>query len=211
MRRFFALLLCLCLAVSLGGCRNLYGGMYGVAEKPVIYLYPEEETEITVELCLDGELTVTYPDYGTGWHVIAQPDGTLTEVASGREYAYLFWEGQLNTEYDLSEGYVVAGSETAAFLQQTLEEMGLTAKEYNDFIVYWLPKMQGNAYNLITFQHSAYTDAARLNITPQPDSVLRVFMVWKALEEPVEITEPEIEGFAREGFTVVEWGGTQIK
>lgn len=212
MKKAVIFVLCVLLALPLGGCRDICGGISNnVNDKPVIYLYPETATQVTVELVFDGELTVTYPEYDGGWTVIAQPDGTLTDVATGKEYSYLFWEGKTDTEYDLTEGYVVAGSDTAEFLQETLAAMGLTPKEYNEFIVYWLPKMQDNPYNLITFQKEAYTDSAVLNISPEPDSVLRVFMAWKALDEPIEIPAPEIEPFERNGFTVVEWGGTQLQ
>ena len=180
-------------------------------KKPVIYLYPEEETEVTVKIDYNGELICTYPEYKDGWNVIAQPDGTLKDIETGKEYSYLFWEGTSDVEYDMSEGYVVKGEDTAEFLQEKLAEIGLTPKEYNEFIVYWLPLMQENKYNLITFQKEVYTENAVLNITPEPDSVLRVFMAYKALEEPVEVEEPVIEPFERNGFTVVEWGGTEVK
>lgn len=180
-------------------------------EKPVICLYPEETTDVQVQLNLHGDLTCTYPSYENGWQVTAQPDGTLTNHADGREYSYLYWEGVTDTVWDMSEGFVVKGEDTAEFLQQTLAEIGLTPREYNEFIVYWLPKMQDNPYNLITFQQEAYTDAAQLDITPQPDSLLRVFMAYQPLSEPVDVTEPEIAPFTREGFTVIEWGGTEVK
>lgn len=179
--------------------------------KPVIYLYPESETDVDVKLYYDGELTCTYPEYNGGWSVLAKPDGTVINKADGREYSYLFWEGNTDTEYDMTSGYVVKGEDTARFLQNTLSKMGMTAKEYNEFIVYWLPKMQENKYNLITFQTDRYTEHAVLDITPKPDSVLRVFMAYKALDEPVEIEAPQIEPFKREGFTVVEWGGSEIE
>lgn len=178
--------------------------------KPVIYLYPEEETEVTVKLHYDGKLTVTYPAYEDGWTVAARPDGILTDTKTGLEYSYLFWEGECTPCYDMSRGFVVKGEDTAAFLQETLSEMGLTPREYNEFIVYWLPQMQGNAYNLITFQQEAYTDTAQLEILPKPDSVLRVFMAYKPLEAPVQIEAPEIKPFERTGFAVVEWGGTVL-
>ena len=180
------------------------------AAKPVIYLYPEEETEVAVKLHYEGELTVTYPAYGDGWEVIAKPDGTLIDKESGLEYSYLFWEGECTPQYDMRCGFVVKGEDTAAFLQETLAKIGLTPREYNEFIVYWLPQMQDHPYNLITFQHEAYTDTAQLDITPRPDSVLRVFMAFQALEEPILIEEPRLETFVREGFTVVEWGGTEL-
>ena len=182
-----------------------------VEEKPVIYLYPETEQEIEVELDYAGELTCTYPEYQDGWQVVAQPDGTLVDSVTGKEHSYLFWEGKSDVEYDLSKGYVIPGKDTAEFLEMKLYELGLNRKEANEFIVYWLPRMQENTYNLITFKDEIYKNAAKLEITPNPDSVLRVFMVYRALEEKIEIEEPVLEPFDRNGFTVVEWGGTEIK
>ena len=182
-----------------------------VEEKPVIYLYPEAEQEIEVELDYAGDLTCTYPEYQDGWHVVAQPDGTMVDNVTGKEYSYLFWEGKSDVEYDLSKGYVIPGEDTAEFLEMKLNELGLNRKEANEFIVYWLPRMQENTYNLITFQDEVYKNVAKLEITPNPDSVLRVFMVYKPLEEKNEIEEPVLESFDRNGFTVVEWGGTEIR
>ncbi len=178
--------------------------------KPVIYLYPEEPTDVSVKLDVSGELAFTYPAYNDGWNVTAYPDGTLIDKATGREYSYLFWESYSYSEYDLSKGFVVKGEDTAEFLQDILGKIGLTPREYNEMIVYWLPKMQHNKYNLITFQTEAYTEEAKLYIDPSPDSLLRVFMVFKSLDEPIEIEEPEFETFERVGFTVVEWGGTDL-
>ncbi|MBE6658032.1 MAG: hypothetical protein E7604_06255 [Ruminococcaceae bacterium] len=186
-------------------------GFGAVAEKPVIYLYPEEECEVHAGLELNGEMTVSYPAYpADGWTVTASPDGTLKD-AGGRTYDSLFWEAELDADYDLSRGFCVAGTDTAAFLEQTLAVLGLSETEANAFIVYWLPRMQDNAYNLITFQSDAYTDAAELNIEPAPDTVIRVFMVWQALDKAVDIAEPTLPAApARDGFTVVEWGGAEI-
>lgn len=197
-------------AVMLAGCgeeNNITEDSFSA--KPVIYLYPEQETEVSVKLEYDGELTCTYPAYHDGWQVTAQPDGTLFD-ADGREYSYLFWEGIDSNSYDMRRGFVVKGEDTAAFLQEKLETLGLTPQEYNECIVYWLPKMQDNPYNLITFQTDAYTDHARLDITPQPDSILRVFMVYQPLEQAVDVQPQALPGFVREGFTVVEWGGAEV-
>lgn len=179
--------------------------------KPVIYLYPEKKTDVSVKLLYNGRLTVTYPEYGNGWNVTAYPGGRLLNHADGREYSYLFWEGVGNTEYNMKSGFVVKGEDTAGFLQDMLSKMGLLPHEYNEFIVYWLPKMQDNKYNLISFQGREYTDSAVLDIDPAPDSLLRVFMAFKPLSEPVDIKPQEITPFERRGFTVVEWGGTEIK
>jgi len=178
--------------------------------KPVIYLYPEEETEVSVKLALDGELTCTYPAYKDGWTVTASPDGTLTD-AKGQSYNYLYWEGETDAQYDFSKGFCVKGEDTAAFLEEALEQLGLTRREANEFIVFWLPMMEVNPYNLIAFQTDVYTEAAKLTVNPAPDTLLRVFMAWKSAEEFVELPEQELSAPERTGFTVVEWGGTEVK
>jgi len=178
-------------------------------EKPVIYLYPEEETEVSVKLDYSGELTCTYPAYNNGWTVTASPDGTLTDQ-SGQEYNYLYWEGKDNDEYDFSEGFCVKGSDTAAFLEDALEKLGLTRREANEFIVYWLPRMQNNEYNIISFQADVYTESAKLYIDPAPDTLIRVFMAYKASDEYIDIEAQELTAPERCGFTVVEWGGSEV-
>ena len=206
MKKLLAGTLAAALAFGLAGCVS----DEECAEKPVIYLYPEQETAVSVSLNYDGTLTATYPDYENGWRVTAEPDGTLYDE-NGNEYSYLFWEGENNTDYDFSKGFCVAGADTADFLREKLAEIGLTPREYNEFIVYWLPKMQDNPYNLISFQSEAYTDAAKLDIDPTPDSVLRVFMAWKPLSRPQNIEPQTFTPFVRDGFTVVEWGGCEVQ
>ena len=209
MKKLTALLLALTCVLTLTGCTENWRDR-NVSAKPVIYLYPEEETQVSVKLDYDGELTATYPAYNDGWTVTARPDGTLTDPDTGREYYCLFWEGITDADYDLSSGFVVPGEETAAFLEEALAALGLTEREADEFIIYWLPRMEGNPYNLISFQQEAYTDHAALAIDPAPDSVLRVFMAWKGLDEPVKVEPQTLEGFERTGFTVVEWGGTEV-
>ena len=180
------------------------------AKKPVIYLYPEEEMEVSVRLTLDGKLTCTYPTYGEGWTVTAQPDGTLID-AKGQTYNYLYWEGETDTQYDLTQGFCVKGEDTAAFLEDALAKLGLNRREANEFIVYWLPLMEQNPYNIISFQTVCDTDAAKLEITPAPDTLIRVFMAWQASEAFVELPEQELTAPERHGFTAIEWGGTEIE
>ncbi len=197
--------LCLAALLLLSACREAEAG----DAKPVIYLYPEEETEVTVRLDYDGTLTCTYPACEDGWTVTAAPDGTLRDEA-GQTYNYLYWEGVARTEYDFSRGFCVPGADTAAFLEDALSRLGLTRREANEFIVYWLPRMEANPYNLIAFQAEDYTNHARLTVTPEPDSLLRVFMAWKPLEAPADLPAQELPPFKRTGFTVVEWGGAEL-
>ena len=178
---------------------------------PVIYLYPERETEVDVELSLSGELTYTYPTYESGWNVTAYPSGTLVD-ADGEEYPFLFWEAEMYFEPDLSHGFCVPGSETEEFLSAAVSELGLSSSEASAFVAYWTPKMEDNAYNVICFQTDCFDEAAELEISPAPDVLLRVNMVWYPSDEYVDIPSQDLSSMglplsAREGFTVVEWGG----
>ena len=199
-------------AVLLVGCLSAcdrFGGGDVALEKPVIYLYPETPTEVSVKLTLDGELTCTYPAYGEGWNnFTAHPDGTLVGP-DGKSYYCLYWEGKQNTEWDFSRGLCVKGEDTAAFLEWALAEQGLTPREANEFIIYWLPRMEGSPYNVISFQTAAYTDTAVLEVTPAPDTLIRVFMAWYPSEEAVEMEAQAFEAMERRGFTAVEWGGSE--
>jgi hypothetical protein len=184
----------------------------GAMAKPVVYLYPEEATDVEVLVTFPrgGHFTAVYPDYGDGWRVTAHPDGTLINHADNREYQYLYWAGRSTANWDFSRGFVVKGSDTVAFFQEKLAYLGLIPREYNEFIVYYLPLMQNNAYNLVTFQTAVYEDNVHMQITPEPDSILRIFMVFMPLEEPVNIPEQQLERFERTGFAAIEWGGTEV-
>ncbi len=176
--------------------------------KPVIYLYPETETTVHVEVAYQGKLTVTIPPYQNGWTVIAAPDGTLTDK-DGWIYPYLFWEGTTKVLLPMDEGFCIKGEDTKDFLLDALPRLGLIESEYTEFIDFWLPRMEGNPYNIITFQTDAYEALAPLAISPTPDAILRVFMTFRASETPVALPEQEIKSFTRHGFTVIEWGGRE--
>lgn len=185
----------------------------GGAAKPVIYLYPQRPTDVSVKLTAkNAEISTTYPAYGDGWNVTAYPDGKLVNKADGGNYHYLFWDSVNDrAHYDMSQGFVVKGEDTEKFLREKLEILGLNEDERNEFIVYWLPRMEHNKYNQIAFQSDIYTDNYELDISPKPDSLLRVFMTYRPLEEKIDIPEQKLSGFERKGFAAVEWGGAELK
>ena len=181
--------------------------------KPVIYLYPETEQDIEVSLVLrNGEFETLYPKFNmeNGWKVRAKENGSL--LLNGKEYNYLYWEGTGNFGIDRAKGYCVKGEETEKFLEEKLEQLGLNRREANEFIVYWLPLMEKNKYNYISFETDSYIENAELSVSPKPDTVIRVYMSWYGSEEYVDVIAPEeIVTPERKGFTVVEWGGSKIK
>lgn len=192
------------------------------AYKPVIYLYPEESTNVDVYLTCD-DMTTMWPkadmvdEYEYHWNVDANSDGTLYQ--DNYEYSYIFWEGKSDFNPTFERGFCVPGEETGEFLRVVLNEMGLTPAEYNEFIVYWLPQMENNKYNLISFAGIDTTDEYNQTYPlyvvdengNEPDCMMRVFMNWKAVDEPVEIEPQTFTTLRRHGFTVIEWGGSEVK
>lgn len=183
--------------------------------KPVIYLYPEQETKVNVQLDFNGTLTSTYPTLPPeGWTVTAQPDGTLTDE-EGRSYRYLFWEGVADVDWKQDCGFLVEAEDAREFLEESLTRLGLNELEQNDFITYWLPKLEKNGESFVTFAAEQYTDNAVLTVTPQPDSVLRVQMLISKVDDSnraafQKLPEQQLPRFEREGFVLVEWGGTDL-
>lgn len=201
-----ALIMCI---TALGGCTNRRNRYSGQLAKPAIYLYPEEDTEVNIQLDLDGKLGFTYPEYSdSGWTVMAQTDGTLID-GNNNEYNYIFWEAESEPGFEIDEGTCVKGDNTVEFLESTLRNYGLSDTEVAEFIVYWGPQMQDNEYNVIKFVTDEYCDRAKLNVTPAPDTVIRIYMAWYGSDSYVDIPQQELPTTpqSRDGFVLVEWGG----
>lgn len=179
--------------------------------KPVIYLYPEVQTEVTVKLNNEKALTHTYPKYVNEWNVIASPNGNLVDKDTGRNLYCLYYESDDNTKLDMTEGFVVEGKDTIKFLESKLEILGLNEREANEFIIYWLPRMENNKYNYIRFKtNNEINEYMPLEISPKPDSVIRITMDFKSLDNYIQVKQQELKTPQRTGFTVVEWGGREL-
>jgi len=178
--------------------------------KPIIYLYPTTKTEINVKLWTPKNLSHTYPKYNPEkwWNVIAQPNWDLEDMDTWRKLYALYREWKSDNETNFDEWFVVAWKDIIPFLEEKLAILWLNEREAEEFIVYWLPQMENNKYNLIRFETKAEQDENMpLNITPKPDTIIRVMMDWKAIDEPIEIPEQQFTTPERNWFTVVErWG-----
>lgn len=182
-------------------------------DKPVIYLYPEEKTQVEVKLDVNGTLAFTYPPYENGWNVTAHPDGTIE--SNGKEYNYLFWDAVSDVVLvdEWNKGFVVVRDSLTTFFEYALTQMNLTAAEQQDFITYWVPRMMKNGKNYIHFSFNDRIDLlAPMHITPAPETVFRVYITWhawsySAKDLPIPQILPKCE---RTGFTVIEWGGSEF-
>ena len=205
--------------------------------KPVIYLYPIKPTQVRIGFGSIPKFGLDIPTYGpTGWDVLAQPDGELTDLqpqltdcaaidstATGSEYAqdacehndypYLYWEGQATNPYPTpTGGWIISQSQISSFLSSKLTEIGLTTKEENDMMSYWVPQLlQKNApyYQISFFQTAQMNQFIPMWVIPKPDTTIRVFLDWSPLSAmPAIQPQPEaLKHIDRQGFTVVEWGG----
>ena len=109
------------------------------------------------------------------------------------------------------DGFVIRGEDTSTFLDEKLEILGLNYKEREEFIIYWLPKLEKNKYNYIRFKTmDEINSIMKLDIDPEPDTLIRVLMEYKPLNRKITIKEQELERVNRSGYTVVEWGGVEL-
>ncbi len=184
-------------------------GHVGEKAKPVIYLYPRTETEVSVAVFPEGGVTVSIPEMGAGWKVRARPDGTLVEAATGVEYPYLFWESKdYGPPLTLTEGFVVGRGEMDAWMRDKLAYLGLVGREIDDFMEYWLPVVTEKDYAFIYFHPGERINReAPLSVVPAPDSVIRVYFEYKPLDSPISVIPQKLTRAARSGFSLIEWGG----
>lgn len=184
-----------------------------IVYKPAIYIYNAPDEEVNVKIGTENmDVTVSYPQYPSdGWTVRQSEDGGRLSY-EGKNYRYLYYEGELkeDVDWDMKTGFCVKSEDTAAFLEEKLKTLGLNEDEIREFVVYWLPLMQKNAYNLISFTSKQYDELVPLKINPAPEQTIRVYMTYKPLEEPVEVKPQELETIERDPdkYTAVEWGGS---
>ena len=183
---------------------------YGCA-KPVVYLYPPNRQQVTVKVGADVKLSDPLYDSRTGWKVTAYPSGQL--LHDGTYYSSLFWEGPGTGEYPaVTSGIVVKTSDAIPTIKRQLKEQGLNQNEISDFVDYWQDKLPNKSYTRLTwFNTEQLNELAPLSVTPRPDTIIRVFLDFSGLDQPIKLPPQELKSIPRSGFTVVEWGGLSPK
>ncbi|MEO6109981.1 MAG: hypothetical protein ABIP50_03165 [Candidatus Saccharimonadales bacterium] len=182
--------------------------LVGGCGKPVVYLYPTTTTSVNVKV--GANVTVSEPFYNpaTGWkNVTATPSGQLSY--QGKSYDSLFWEGTGFGSYPgITSGTVVAHAQVDATIRSQLTAQGLNAKETNDFMEFWASRIPNTSYvRLSWFSTKDLNILAPLTINPAPQTLIRVFLDMQGLDASIPIPSQHFTTPARNGFTVVEWGG----
>lgn len=179
--------------------------------KPIIYVYPTKEMDLTIKLNNDKLLTHTYPKYNDSWNIHVDTNGNIYDYKTNRNYYALYWEAIDNSEININEGFIIEGKDTIKFLEEKLEYLGLNEREINEFIIYWINKLENNKYNYIRFRCTEEVNKYMpLEFSENPDTLIRIIMDYKPLDKKINIKEQKLEKVLRNGFTVVEWGGRKI-
>ena len=123
----------------------------------------------------------------------------------------MYYEGKAELPEERACGFIVTKGEYQSFLEEKLEILGLNEKEAQEFIIYWLPVMQKYDRLFVHFMEQQVLEkCVPLKVTPQPDSVIRIFMQLSEIESGKKIEEQTLTKVERKGYSVVEWGGSFI-
>lgn len=176
-----------------------------IVRKPNIYIYPEKTMSVSLKLEFQegGHVTVSEPEYGNGWQVIVSPEGEIDGY-----YNYLFYECEVPARFQTEQGWVVDGGNLNTFFKENLSGFGFSTQEIADFTEFWIPLFEEQDKYLIYPQFgNALSSVINLHIQPEPDNLLRlVYLVRKNEKEVMQLPEPRIPKFQRQGFYVTEWG-----
>ena len=184
--------------------------MEGGCAKPAIYLYPDQVTDISVKVIPNGKLTYSLPKYNDGWKVNATPQGLLT--VENKTYDYLWWDSQAKDVSIPEKGFVIKKDDISSFLDSKLTLMNLNEREKAQFKEYWVNRIEqlNEEYVFITFLfNDEVNQIAKLDVSPTPLNVFRMFMFYTPLSENVEVEQLTIPAARRTGYTLIEWGGAK--
>ncbi|KAJ7762959.1 hypothetical protein B0H16DRAFT_1311466, partial [Mycena metata] len=192
------------------------------------------------------------------WDVRTHLDGNLTETTTALDVAYLFWEAHTNhgipdsppaspgaqqfsmTESSFSpltsdlypaDSVLLSAAEITTYLDKVLLALGLHTEARASFITYWLPSFLKHKHVALRFvPQAAYEAAAALDISPTPDVITRLFMLFKGIadddvagawagaraadndgERWLRVVGLDAERTADASlFRVLEWGGMEV-
>jgi hypothetical protein len=175
--------------------------------KPVVYIYPDKPT--FVDVSVGADVTKSDPYYPAGgWkNVFALPGGQL--IYKQRGYDSLFWEGYGVGYYPpTTSGKYVKRAEAESQIKADLYSQGLNNKEVGDFMNFWSSKIPNKPYVRITWlSQTELRELAPLYVSPKPQTMIRVFLDMQGSDKPMRIAPQKLIAPARNGYTVVEWGG----
>ncbi|KAJ7587379.1 hypothetical protein C8J56DRAFT_1081559 [Mycena floridula] len=172
--------------------------------------------------------------------------------------SYLYWEAETNTtlsdsspaplvmsvadqvepflplsaSVESKNSVLLSLKDLPSYLDRTLLALGLHTEARTSFITYWLPSFNKFPHIALRFvPQASYEQAAPLDISPVPDVVTRVFMVFRGIKdldvsewkEAIELVQEEpsfwcqvigvnlaLQKHWQDVFKVLEWGGMEM-
>jgi len=180
-----------------------------LVDKPAVYIYPETpgEFEVTLGLGRGVQLIASDPVYGEGWSVYVAEDGRIDDA-----YDYLFYELSTPRPDLPAEGWCLDGTRIEDELDALADQCGLNANETVEFVDYWSDRLPDNPHWLAYPVFDTDLDRwATLDVTPVPESVLRVWVFFVPSQTARDLPAPVLPTCNREGTTVIEWGGGMLQ
>ena len=177
------------------------------AIKPNIYLYPEEETDISVIFDSPELLLTVIPDYNNGWYAKVSPNGKM--IVDNLEYGYLFYES-MTGDYMMQKdkGFIVPIKNREKFFTTIAEYYGFNKQETYDFVTFWISRLDSTKEYVMYPQLTNTIDVLMpVKINPNPQSIFRIWFLFYEKENDIELEKPERVVAERNGYTMVEWGG----
>ncbi len=178
--------------------------MWADVDAPYVYLYPTTAMQIDVTLTPAAGMSITEsePEYGDGWSVWAEPSGLLDG-----EHDFLFYESTVLWLFQDEQGWAVPAENIFAWFEEHLPVMGLNDDETTDFLDYWTVHLPyAPCYRVFPQPIEIIEQEMALLVEPEPDSLLRLWLMIEGSAECDFVATPVVEPFERNGFTVVEWG-----
>ena len=179
-----------------------------VALKPNIYIYPEKQLDMNVEIFFPegGKVIKSIPQYKDGWTVNIESDGKIDE-----KWNYLFYESIQPNLWQFKKGWVIKQDELPKFFVENMTEYGFSKNEIVDFTTHWIPLLKNEEEYIIYPQTNNTLDKLiGLKFSTDPDQILRLFYVIKPLlsKNQIEMMEEPIidKSLNRSGLFVAEWG-----
>jgi hypothetical protein len=173
--------------------------------KPNIYIYPKENMDLSVKLLFPkgGKILTSIPEYGAAWNVSVDTNGLINDT-----YTYLFYESNQPDIWQREYGWIIQADDLEAFFRQNMTDYGFKGREIDDFIDYWIPRLNEYPFYLIYPQtKTIIDDVIELEFSKQPEYILRLFYVIEGHDQyPEQLYAPEIPAFSRDGYFVTEWG-----
>src|SRR5579872_7450300 len=151
-------------------------------DKPVIYLYPQKQTFVNVAVQTTGSVVVSNPTYPQGgWkNVLANPDGSLQY--QNKQYSELFYETSVTDFQKPTTGITIPTTELSLQLNDILDQLGLIGKEKEEFLTYWIPRLQAlRSPDMVLARRSPRSKASigAVDISPKPDTMIDFIAYFK--------------------------------